>query len=137
MNQRVDEQVDLLLEQLGPLTEDDMLVLVEAWEREDEAARRRAWTRAKTEISQRGLDRSLEHARHTVARWAAAGRSDYHGIGGLLGLPNDGARLRMLAGPAVLDAVVGMLAGDGLDDLERDTLTRPWRALHESAEADG
>jgi hypothetical protein len=130
-DRRTKEQLDLLLDGLGPLTEDDMLVLVEAWEREDEPARRRAWGRAKDEISRRGLDRSLEHARHTVGRWAAASRSDYHGIGGLLGLPTDGARLRMLAAPAVLDAAVALLAESGLDDEEQATLMRPWRSLME------
>jgi hypothetical protein len=129
MNHRTDDRLDLLLEDLGPLTEDDMLVLVEAWEQEDEAVRRRAWGRAKEEIRRRGLDRSLEHARHTVARWAAASRSDYHGIGGLLGLPTNGARLRMAAAPAILDAAVALIAERGLDEVERATLMRPWQAL--------
>jgi hypothetical protein len=130
---RPPDALDLLLDSLGPLTEDQLFVLIEAWHEQDEAARRRAWTRAKAEISRRRLDRSLERARHHVARWAAAGRNDYHGIGGLLGLPSQDARLRTEAAPAVLDAVAGLLVGDALEDDERLALLAPWRALDEDS----
>jgi hypothetical protein len=129
MTQPTDDELDLLLGDLGELTEDDLVDLVEAWQREDEATRRRAWTKAKAEIERRRLHKSLEHARHAVARWMAAGRSDFHGIGGLLGLPAEQARLRTLAAPAVLDAVVALLAEPALDSDEYDTLSRPWSVL--------
>lgn len=134
MNRRPPDELDRLLEALDPLTEDEMLVLVEAWDEQDEATRRRAWAKAKQEISRRGLDRTLERARHSVGRWAAAGRSDYHGIGGLLGLPGGEARLRMLAAPAVLDAVAAMLAERILEDDELEVLMRPWQALQDEGE---
>jgi hypothetical protein len=128
------DELDLLLDELGPLTDDDMHLLVEVWDEQDDSTRRRAWTRAKAEIERRGMERRLEQVRHEVGRWAAAGRSDYHGIGGLLGMPADQARLRTLAAPALLDAAVAILTGSALPYDEHDVLMRPWQALNEQAD---
>jgi hypothetical protein len=137
MNRSVDDQLDLLLDEVGLLSEDDIPLLADAWEREDDAARRRAWSRAKTEVERRRLGGALDRARGEVGRWAAAGRSDYHGIGGLMGMPTREAQERAQAAPAILDAVVALLAGDALDDDERAVLARPWEALREGHEPDG
>ncbi|HWH36235.1 MAG TPA: hypothetical protein VNT28_00480 [Candidatus Limnocylindrales bacterium] len=134
MDGSAEDQLDLLLDELDLLTEDDIPLLVEAWQREDDAARRRAWSRAKAEIDRRRLGGALDRARSEVGRWAAAGRSDYHGIGGLMGMPTREAQERAQAAPAILDAVVALLAGQALDDEEHAILAAPWQALQAEAE---
>ena len=121
MTTDADDELQMLLDELAELTEDD-------------AARRRAWQRAKSVIERRRLTDSLDRARHEVGRWAAAGRSDYHGIGGLMGMPADQARLRLRTAPAALDAAAAVLAGDELEPEDRAVLSRPWLAVDEIAD---
>lgn len=123
------EKVDVLLDRLGRLTDDEVELLAGAWQEEDGAARRRAWTAAKPVIERARLGRLLERARSAVGRWATAGRADYHGVSGMLGQPGDQAHVRMSAAPAVLDAVVAILAGDALDEQQQLALSRPWSSV--------
>lgn len=125
----VEDQIDAILDRLEELTDEDALVLADAWRAEDAAIRRRAWAKAKRYIGDSRRGRSLDEARSAVGRWAAAGRSDFHGIGGLLGQPSDATRIRHGAAPAILDAVAAVLTGDALDEDEHETMIRPWQSL--------
>lgn len=137
MERRAEDELDLLLDALDTVTEDEVPVLIEAWQAEDEAARRRAWATAKEEIERQRLGRSLDRARSEVGRWAATARSDYHGIGGLMGMPSREAQERSLAAPALLDAAVALLARPALDEEEYGVLSRPWQALQDDRAGGG
>jgi hypothetical protein len=60
-----------------------------------------------------------------------ATRSDFQGIGGLLGQEGDHVSVRRAAAPAVLDAVAALLAERDLNASDFDLLTRPWRIATE------
>ena len=135
MTEASEDQLDEMLDELAGLDEEDARVLAEAWQQEDEAPRRRAWAKASQHIERAGLTKALDRARSEVGRWAAAGRSEFAGIDGLLGRPSESASSRYAAAPAALDMAAAILAGDALDEEDAAVLTGPWRALDDDAES--
>lgn len=125
---RMDE-IDQILGRLNSLTDDDVWFLADQWQKEDAAARRRAWAKAKSGVEAAGSEGVLNEARRVVGDWMKAERTDFHGIEGLLGSAGSMAAGRQAAAPAILDAVVATLAADALDESDRDVLVSPWRSL--------
>jgi hypothetical protein len=123
-----EDEVDRLLDRLATLSDDEVALLAAAWQEENDVARQRAWQTVKPSLRHGRLDRVLDRARSEVGRWAAVGRSDFSGIGGLLGQPVEQANARMRAAPAVLDAVAAILAEDVLDREDWVVLSRPWKS---------
>ena len=121
--------LDAILLRLPDLSEDEVRVLHAAWEGGDVALRSRAWQHGKRNLAERGSDGILRGAQDQVQRWMrdyASGRSATPtGID-----PSfvDVQRLdvRIAAAPAILDALLGVLVGDELDEDEREELMRPW-----------
>jgi len=126
--ERMDE-IEQILGRLDSLTDDDVWFLADQWQKEDAAARRRAWAKAKSGVEAAASESILTEVRRVVGDWMKAERTDFHGIQGLLGSAGSMAAGRQAAAPAVLDAVVATLAADALDDYDRDVLLGPWRSL--------
>lgn len=124
-------QIDELLASMDLLADDDVVFLAELWEKEDEDARRSAWMKAKAAIESAGLMRDLDRVRISVGEWMQASSSDFQGIDGLLGGAGGPAGARRAAAPAFIDYAAATLAGDVLDESEREVLVRPWRELTE------
>jgi hypothetical protein len=130
----IEDTIDQLLDQLPSVTSEDALLMAQLWEEEDATGRKRAWQRAKASIERARLTEVLDRAREDVGFWMQASRSDFQGIGGLLGQEGDHVSVRRAAAPAVLDAVAALLAERDLQAADFDLLTRPWRIAteHES-----
>lgn len=121
--------LDDILLRLPDLTEDEVRVLHAAWDGGDVGTRTRAWRHGKRILAAWRAESVLEGAKDQVQRWMrdfASGRS---------AVPNgidpsfvDIQRLdvRIAAAPAILDALLGVIAGEELDEDERDELMRPW-----------
>jgi hypothetical protein len=124
-------ELDALLAGLDLLTDDDVWYLADLWAKEDEAARREAWAKAKTAIERSGLTRELDRIRSSVGAWMQANSSDFTGIAGVIGSSGQGASGRRGAAPAFIDAAAAILAGDALDEDEQKVLLGPWRGLGE------
>ncbi len=124
---RVEETLEQLLGELPSITEEDALLMAQLWADEDQAARQRAWQRAKATIERKGLTKALDNARKEVTGWMQATSSDYQGISGLLGREGDHMIVKRAAAPAVLDAVAALLAERDLFGEDYDVLSRPWR----------
>jgi len=124
---RIEDTIDELLDQLPGMTSEDALLMAQLWDEEDAEARKRAWQRAKSAIERARLTEILDRARDDVGFWMQATRSDFQGIGGLLGQEGDHVSVRRAAAPAVLDAVAALLAERDLQESDFDLLTRPWR----------
>lgn len=119
--------VERVLRELDVLEEAGVLLLAELWFREDDQSRRRAWRRAKEAIERAGLSDVLTRAREGVGEWMLASPQDYQGISGILGRDGDHVAVRRIAAPAVLDAVVALLAEGDLHSADYDVLARPWQ----------
>jgi hypothetical protein len=129
-------ELDALLASLDLLTDDDVWYLADLWAKEDDAARRGAWVKAKAAIEASGVVGELDRVRSSVGAWMQANSSDFSGIEGLLGSAGQGASGRRGAAPALIDAAAAVLAGDALDEREQKVLLGPWRGLgEEEAEA--
>ena len=113
------------------MTDDDVWYLADLWAKEDDAARRRAWVKAKARIEAAGLTRDLDRVRTSVGEWMQSNSSDFTGIEGLLGSAGSGASGRRGAAPAFIDAAAAIMAGDVLDEAEQKVLLGPWRGLAE------
>jgi hypothetical protein len=124
-------ELDTLLASLDLLTDDDAWYLADLWAKEDDAARRQAWGRAKAAIEASDLISELDRVRNSVGAWMQASSSDFTGIEGLLGSSGSGASGRRGAAPAFIDAAAAILAGDALDEGDEKVLLGPWRALGE------
>lgn len=124
-----EQEVGELLDALEQLEETDFRELAAKWAEQPAESRERGWHHAKKIITRRGLGDLLDEAREEIAGWAAAAPSDFAGIEGLLGRPGMHVTGRQAAVPALLDAVVGLLAADELDADEREALSAPWRAV--------
>ena len=122
-------EIDALLAGLDLLTDDDVWFLADLWQKEDAAARRRAWPKAKAAIEAAGADRELTRVRTAVGEWMQASRSDYQGLEGLLGASGPVAGSRRTAAPALIDAAAAILAGDALDRADQAVLLGPWQTL--------
>jgi hypothetical protein len=131
LSDQAQAELDALLAGLDLLTDDDVWYLADLWSKEDDAARRRAWVKAKTAIEEADLTRDLDRVRSSVGAWMQSNSSDFTGIEGLLGSSGSGASSRRGAAPAFIDAAAAILAGDALDEGEQKVLLRPWRELGE------
>lgn len=123
--------LDELQASMDLLSDDDVVFLAELWEKEDQAARRSAWMKAKAAIDSAGLLRDLDRVRIAVGEWMQASSSDFQGIDGLLGGTGGPAGARRAAAPALIDYAAATLAGDALDESDRGVLVRPWSSLTE------
>jgi hypothetical protein len=134
----VERGVDELLGRLERIGDDEAGLLADAWSREDQRARESGWRRAKPAIERDGLGGLLEEARQAVIGWASATRADFSGIEGLLGREGAQVHPRRQAMPAVLDAIVAVLAREVLEAAEHEALWRPWAtATERSPGSDG
>jgi hypothetical protein len=131
LSEHAQAEIDEVLASMELLSDDDAMFLAELWDKEDQAARRRAWAKAKIAIEGNGLTRDLDKVRTSVGEWMQANSSDFQGIEGLLGGAGSPQGVRRSAAPAFIDVAASILAGDALDDDDRGVLTRPWRALTE------
>ena len=131
LSNQAQAELDSLLASLDLLTDDDVWYLSDLWSKEDDAARRRAWVKAKTAIEQSGLTREMDRIRSSVGSWMQANSADFQGIQGLLGSAGEGASGRRGAAPAFVDAAAAILAGDALDEADQMVLLGPWRTLGE------
>lgn len=127
----VEDELDQMLDALTQFSIEDALLMAQLWSEEDQAARQRAWQRAKITIERAGLSDLLDSAREEVGDWLRATPADYQGISGLLGREGDHVSYRRAAAPAALDAIVAMLARDELFSADYDVLSRPWRVARE------
>jgi hypothetical protein len=123
------DELDALIARTATLTDDDLALLTEGWEREDPELRRQVWTKARSVIERSGYSDVLEDFRHELGAWALARGSDFHGIEGLLGKAGAPASGRQAAAPAIIDKAAALLASDHLDEAERSVLARPWDSL--------
>ena len=131
LSDQAQAELDALLAGLDLLTDEDVWYLADLWSKEDDAARRRAWVKAKTAIEEADLTRDLDRVRSSVGAWMQSNSSDFTGIEGLLGSSGAGASGRRGAAPAFIDAAAAILAGDALDEGEQKVLLGPWRGLGE------
>jgi hypothetical protein len=131
LSDQAQAELDTLLAGLDLLTDDDVWYLADLWSKEDDAARRRAWVKAKSAIEASGLISELDRVRSSVGAWMQANSSDFTGIEGLLGSAGQGASGRRGAAPAFIDAAAAILAGDALDEGDKRVLLGPWRGLGE------
>jgi len=122
------QAVDALFLRLSRMSELDLRRVRLAWEVEDADRRSRIWRRAKPLIQEGDRDRLLEQSRDRLAAWA----NDF--ASGRTGTPEDASwdmgRLdaRTAAIPAVLDAVLAVVAGEGLAVADRSFLSAPFRS---------
>ena len=124
-------ELDALLAGLDLLTDDDVWYLADLWSKEDDAARRRAWVKAKAAIEASGLTSELDRVRSSVGAWMQSNSSDFTGITGLIGSAGENASGRRGAAPAFIDAAAAILAGDALNEGDQKVLLGPWRGLGE------
>lgn len=125
----LENRLDDLLQRLVQLGDEDARMLAEAWSQEDQQARERGWRRAKAVIERDGLTDWLDDTRDRVLSWASATQAEFRGVAGLLGRPSEGVDPRRQAVPAILDAVVALLARDDLDADEYEALWSPWSTV--------
>lgn len=124
-------EIDELLASMDMLADEDVDFLAEMWEKEDQDARGKAWAQVKPAIEKAGLMKDLDRVRMSVGEWMRTSASDFQGIEGLMGSSGGPAGARRAAAPAFIDAAAAILAGDALEDDEKQVLIRPWRALTE------
>jgi hypothetical protein len=125
-----------ILARLERLSDDDVRTLAHAWHRQDATTRRRAWTHAMVAIAEAGREEALNELRESVTAWMRARRSEFGGLGGLLGQMAETAAARRAAAPAILDAGAALLAMDALDPDDVAVLSRPWKTLIEEGGQD-
>lgn len=120
--------LDNLFVGLSRMTDLDLRRVRLAWDAQDARRRSGIWRRALRLIHENDRDQLLAQSRERLAAWAndfASGRS---------GTPEDASwdmdRLdaRAATVPAVLDAVVAIVAGDGSEVVDRSFLSTPFRA---------
>src|SRR5687767_1789379 len=63
-------ELEPLIARMSSLNDEDVQLLVDAWERGDPDARARAWASAQLVIKRRRLDRTLDDFRQAVGQWA-------------------------------------------------------------------
>jgi hypothetical protein len=131
LSNQAQADLETLLASLDLLTDDDVWYVADLWSKEDEAARRQAWAKAKAQIEASGLTSELDRVRGSVGAWMQANSSDFTGIEGLLGSAGSGASGRRGAAPAFIDAAAAIIAGDALDERDQKVLLGPWRGLAE------
>ncbi|HUP82790.1 MAG TPA: hypothetical protein VM284_01205 [Candidatus Limnocylindria bacterium] len=124
-------EIDELLASMELLSDDDVYVLADLWEKEDADARRSAWVKAKPAIETAGLMKDLDRVRMSVGEWMQTSSSDFQGIEGLMGGSGGPAGARRAAAPAFIDYAAAILANDALDEAERRVLVHPWSSLSE------
>src|SRR5687768_16553915 len=78
-NQPPREAVELepLIARMSSLNDEDVQLLINAWEREDPDARTRAWADAQLVIKRRRLDGTLDDFRQAVGQWAMPRSTDF------------------------------------------------------------
>ncbi len=136
MTEPLSDDVRHLLERMHALTDDDLWLLADMWQREDADARRAAWTRIKSAIKASGDQDALDEVREAITAWMRTGRNDFQGIEGLLGRASGIAVGRQAAAPALIDAAAAMVAAGQIEEQDVAVLIRPWQALEESDEGD-
>jgi hypothetical protein len=121
--------LDALLDRVPSLTVEQVRVLHATWEGGDVEVRTAAWRRGKALLAAQGLDGAYREASEVVRRWMsdfATGRTALpYELDQSFGDVNR-LELRIAAAPALLDAILGTLVGDDLDEAERDELLAPW-----------
>ncbi len=127
-----DSPLDALLARLPTLDPEQVRVLHATWTGGDVERRTSAWQHGKRLLAERGLERAYRDASDVVRRWT----SDHTLVPtrttaitfGLVPsfIEQDWLELRIAAAPPLLDAILGTLVGDGLDEGERDELLAPW-----------
>ncbi len=123
------DELDALISGMSSLTDDDVLVLTELWQREDGDVRRQAWMKAQAAMKDSGNEKALDRLRQTVGEWTQARSSDFQGLQGLLGSAGMSATARQAAAPAIIDKAVAILGRDRLDQAEYMALSRPWNTI--------
>lgn len=136
MSKSLPDDLSRLLARLDSLTDDDLWMLEDMWQREDGEARRAAWVRVKSAIADSTAADALDEARAAVTAWMRAGPGDYKGIGGLLGRPSAMFGARQGAAPALIDAAAAMVAAEKIDETDIAVLVRSWQALDDMDEGD-
>jgi hypothetical protein len=121
--------LDALLTRIPTRDHETVRVLHAAWQSGDPDVRRMAWVHGKEELTRRGLGPTYEQARDRIRRWVsdfATGRTAVPDALDRSFGDQDRLDLRIAATPALLDAALGTLVGDALDEAERDELLAPW-----------
>ena len=122
-------ELEPLIARMSSLNDEDVQLLIDAWEREDPDARTRAWADAQLVIKRRRLDRTLDDFRQAVGQWAMPRATDFQGVEGLLARADLSATDRQIAARAILDKAVAILGRDGLSQDDLLVLSRPWSSV--------
>jgi hypothetical protein len=124
----LEAQVETLLVTAGNLDEGALIAMKSIWDVGDAARRQRAWSKAKPAIESRGLTEVLDGARFRLSTWTDTRSKQW-----MRDPTNrfEGRDVRRSSIPPLLDALAVILAGDELDDDERQELLEPLRAVTE------
>ncbi len=124
--------LDAILARIPTLGEEEVRVLHAAWDGGDSGVRRLAWQHGTRILERRGAGDLYQGASDLVRRWTSdhspvRSRSSVLAFGLVPSfIEQDWLELRIAAAPALLDAILGALVGDELDEAERDELMTPW-----------
>jgi hypothetical protein len=127
----IDKRLDLLMETAVSLDDVTLMHVVDAWQDEEETARREAWKRVKEALKQSGRGRLMDETRDRMSRWIGDAKPGSDGafyIPGVTWHQNDKARLRADAAPAILDAAAVIIVGELLEQEDRTVLAGPFGA---------
>src|SRR5688500_10512413 len=122
-------ELEPLIASMSSPNDEDVQLLIDAWEREDADARTRAWADAQVALKRRRLDRTLDDFRQAVGQWAMPRATDFQGVEGLLARADLSATDRQIAARAILDKAVSILGRDGLTQDDVLVLSRPWDSI--------
>lgn len=125
--------LDSLMATMKSLTDADLVLLANSWQRENDEVRRKAWTNALRSIDDAGHRDALDEVRNAVGVWAQSRPSDFQGVEGLLGDAGVPASWRQAAAPAIIDKAAAILSRELLDESDYLVLARPWDSLPEVA----
>ncbi len=122
--------LERFLDDLKRVEPDQLRRMREAWDSSDPATREEAWRLVTRALKRDGRQRQLDQARDAVSRWVG---DNAPGITTLLYAPGsdtdkERTEARVASVPAVLDAVLAIVAADILDQDQRYALSKPWRS---------
>lgn len=126
---RIEEELDRLFNGVFRLSDPELRMIRTIWESEDQGARQEAFQAARTTISERDRRELLDDAQSTIRQWIGsyltATTAEYGAFltGARAGM--DVGEVRRDLVPPLLDAVVAIIAADGLGADERELLLEP------------
>jgi hypothetical protein len=126
---RIEDELGRIFDGIFRLSDPELRMIRTIWESEDEEARQKAFQTARATIDARHRRDLLDDAQSTMRQWIGsyltATTAEYGGFltGARAGM--DVGEVRRDLVPPLIDAVVAIIAADGLEADERELLLEP------------